>query len=333
MKNTAPELNQVLIADIGGTNARFAIAQDQQVSHLQVMSTQKYPQFNDALGAYQQYLVQHKIKMNKAVLALAAPITSDVIQFTNSSWIVDKTKVCAQLQCEVGLINDFQAQALALRTPGLKLHTLNQPNPTHEIQHITTHKRQLILGPGTGLGVAYAIAGDIIATEAGHITIPSLNDQEFKIYKHLQTYYRDTSGGHVSAERVCSGPGLEALYRYFWQEAYKIPPTFQPSAQAIHSQALQDPHSIEAQTIQQFLAYFGVIASQLALSMDTTAGVYLTGGITQKMEPLFLKSKFMQRFQKKGRYAGYLSQIPVWIIQNQEPALLGMAFEYGQPNN
>lgn len=307
-----------IIGDIGGTNARFAIAHNKQIKHVKIFRTKDHPNFKNALLEYQMYLQEVQVSYSRAVFAVAGPIEENSVDFTNSDWTLHLHELEQQLQCALTLMNDFAAQALALRAPELQLQALHIPDDSNEfmsesrINNTKNNTVRLIVGPGTGLGVAYSHGDQIIATEAGHITLASRNAQEFKIYQFLQY-----QSAHVSAERVCSGPGLEGLYHYFSGQ--------QKSAKAIFEASQNAPDSFEHQAIQQFLSYFGAISGQLALSVNAQAGVYLAGGLSRRFAELFASSDFLESFCDKGRFSDYMARIPVWIVTEPEPALLGLA--------
>ena len=306
------KLDQVhFIADIGGTNARFAVATAGRYFEMQVLNTRAYSTFAQALDAYLHSIQHLKLQFRNAQLAVAAPINTTLIQFTNNAWTINPAATATQLNCEVEIINDFAAQAMALAIPDLKLLSIHRPD--NAVDHHTSGTK-LILGPGTGLGVAYAQNGQIYTTEAGHITLASRTPIEFEIYQFIMKRY-----GHVSAERVCSGAGLEILYEFLSGE--------QKKAVSIYSRGQHSPQSLEAKAVQQFMAYFGHITSQLAMSVNANAGIYLSGGVSAKIADAFPTSNFYDNFSARGRFSNYVSQMPIWLIREPQPALAGLAYQ------
>ncbi|MEC8009476.1 MAG: glucokinase [Pseudomonadota bacterium] len=292
-----------LIADIGGTNARFAIAQDGTYSDLKIYSTKEYPVFETAL---QDYINAFNPEIEHALFAVAGPIKNDAVDFTNSPWVINTTAAQEIINCDVALINDFEAQALALTVPDLKCATII------ESQQESSRDIKLILGPGTGLGVAYVINGNVIPTEAGHITLASQTQEEFNIHQFLSQKY-----GHVSAERVCCGQGLADLYE-FYSGQIKTP-------QDINKTAQDNTESLEAKALQQFMRYFGAIAGQLTMATNASS-IYLSGGVSTKVKNLYKTSDFEEQFYERGRFKSYMQNRPVYLIEAEEPALTGLAW-------
>lgn len=292
-----------LIADIGGTNARFAIAQNGTYSNLEIYSTKEYPVFESAL---QKYIDTFSPEIERALFAVAGPIKNDAVNFTNSPWVISTAAAQEIINCDVTLINDFEAQALALTVPNLQCDTIIESNQQ------SSRDIKLILGPGTGLGVAYVISGSVIPTEAGHITLASQTEEEFEIHQFLSQKY-----GHVSAERVCCGQGLADLYEFYSGEI-KTPKEINETAQ-------NNTDSLEAKALQQFMRYFGAIAGQLTMAINASS-IYLSGGISTKVKGLYKNSDFEQQFYERGRFKSYMQNRPVHLIEADEPALTGLAW-------
>jgi len=298
-----------LIADLGGTNARFAIGDQQRPCHIKTYASADYSQLLDSLNHYLLWLAEQDITTNYAIFAIAAPIQGHIIQFTNSHWHFNATAIEARLGHGLKVYNDFYAQALALESPNLQLKRLYTASASHATP--ATPSTRLVIGPGTGLGVAYLTDSIITSTEAGHITLPSRSALDFAIFSHLQAKF-----GHVRAETVCSGHGLENLYAFFSQK--------QLAAPAIYQAAMAGDHDAKA-AVTQFIRYFGHICGQLALAVNSLDGLYLAGGIPKKIAPWLQDGPFLSNLWDHGQYSNYLQRMPVWMVTEPEPALLGLA--------
>jgi glucokinase len=186
-----------------------------------------------------------------------------------------------------------------------------------------------LLGPGTGLGVSgLTVAGGIqtpIQGEGGHVTLPATNGREYALLAHLWRQFP-----HVSAERLLSGPGIELLYRSLCEVDGL--PVEALSAQQITTRGLAQTAGPCRNTLEQFCAWLGTVAGDLALTLGARGGVYIGGGIVPRLGGFFAQSAFRARFEAKGRYAGYLAAIPVFVIHAPHPALLGCARAFTDPS-
>ena len=195
----------VLLADIGGTNARFSLRVGEALGPVAHLAVAEHPRFIDALGAF---LAQHGsgCRIAAAILAVAGPTKNGRAELTNGSWIIDGAGLAAELGCPVQVVNDFEALARAVPALGpADVVALCRGEPLVDTP-------RLVLGPGTGLGAAcLAPYGDdyvVIATEAGHVTAPSWSPRTDQVIALMRQRF-----GHVSAERLLSGSGLENLYQ------------------------------------------------------------------------------------------------------------------------
>jgi len=305
-----------LIADIGGTHARFAVARDGRISgDVTVMLCRD---FADLAAAATVYLAGLTERPRHAVMAVAAPVNGDRVHLTNLAWAFSTEALRQDLSLDtLDIINDFTAIAWAVpRLSETDYAQLGGGAPC-------AGAPVAILGPGSGLGVAGLIptrngGWTVLPTEAGHVTLAASNAVEDRVLDTLRLTF-----GHVSAERVLSGPGLinifTALAALDGEKAEALSP------EAISAQALADPASRPGQALGLFCDFLGTAASNTALSLDARGGVYLAGGIISKWGDAFARSGFRQRFEAKGRYAGYLAAIPTYAITHPYPALAGMA--------
>jgi len=220
----------------------------------------------------------------------------------------------------LNVINDFTALALAL--PVIPFERLVQVGG----QSAPLFGPKALIGPGTGLGVSGLLPTHqndhwvAIAGEGGHITLAAQNEAEYRVIELIRQRH-----GHVSAERILSGPGLVDLYgalRQLQQQA----PLDGVSAAEITNWALHDKDPLACQSLEMFAGFLGTVAGDLALTLGARGGVYLGGGIVPRWLGWFESSPFRARFEAKGRYSAYLRDIPVWVINASEsPALLGAA--------
>jgi glucokinase len=306
-----------LIADIGGTHARFAMAQKSGlIEDLQVFSCRDFP---GPAAAAETYLSRRadKTPPERGIFAIACPIKSDRIEMTNHAWSfsIDETKQKLGLR-KLQAVNDFSA--IALSVPYLKdedLLPIGNGTPV-------SGSPIVILGPGTGLGVSALISMEgrylPLATEGGHATMAAVTKREASVLELLR------QDGHVSAERVLSGPGLAALYSALSRLDEKPPePAF--DAADITRTALDGACPLCREALDMFFSMLGTIAANLALDLGARGGVYLAGGILPKIKDAFLTSGFRARFEDKGRFSSYLAAIPTTLIVHQTPAFVGLA--------
>lgn len=305
-----------LIGDIGGTNARFAVAEQGRYADLQHLEVHHYATLQEALRQYLAALPPPR-RPRRAALALAGPIAGDDVSLTNGAWSFS----ISGLQKALGftslvVINDFAANALAI--PYLR------PADCFAIGAVagTTRGPVGILGPGTGLGVSALVPAngrwDLLPGEGGHVTMPAEDDSEERILAILRRRF-----GHVSAERVLSGAGLVNLYHALSEIAGAAAVNYTPAEVTAHALDGTDARCVAA--FGHFCAMLGTVAGNLALTLGATGGIYLAGGILPRFKQALAASGFRARFEAKGRMTDYLRRIPTLLILNEEPALLGLA--------
>ena len=311
-----------LVGDIGGTHARFAIADaNGRLDHVRVL---RCAQFTDPEQAIRHYLALTGLALpSAAAFGVANPVSGDEVVMTNHHWRFSAAALRAALGLQrLLLLNDFTALALAL--PLLQVHERHAVGGGQ----IVTGAAIGVLGPGTGLGVSglVAAAGHYVPLqgEGGHVTLAARNRREADVIDCLRQHDE-----HVSAERVLSGPGLiilhDALRAMAGQPAASLPST-EISARAIASTC---PYCMEA--LHLFCALLGTVAADLALTLGARGGVYLGGGILGQLGRFFTRSAFRQRFEDKGRFSAYLAQIPTFIIDAPYAALSGAAIALESP--
>ncbi len=311
-----------LLADVGGTNARFALEISAHVfAAVKVLPCAAYAQFADAVA---HYLASAEVRalcskpIRHAAVAIANPVTGDFIKMTNHHWEFSIDAVRRALALETLLVvNDFTALAMAL-------------------PHLSDNQRQKVgggagqpgtpiglIGPGTGLGVSGIIPlGEHwvpLASEGGHVTFAPVDEVELDI---LRLVWRDHK--HVSAERLISGPGLELIYRSLAERAGQTHIDALTAAE-ISGRAAAQSCDLCAQSVERFCAMLGTVAGNLAITLGAAGGMYIGGGIVPRLGTLFTQSAFRARFEAKGRFRQYLAQIPVYIITEEYPAFLGIS--------
>ena len=310
-------LKQSLVADIGGTRARFALVDAMGVlSRVSEFPIAAYP---SPLAAIQAYLLAWKNPpLAFAVFAIAAPVDekTESVTLTNGHWSFDGAVLRRALGLErLEFINDFTALAMAL--PVLSDDDLKQIGSGSSLSLAT----KAVIGPGTGLGVSGLIrCGNrwiALAGEGGHVTLAPADERESEI---LALARRELP--HVSAERLVSGHGLPHLHRLVaivdGRSASEM------ASAAIVEEALAGDLACRA-TINVFCALLGTVAGNLALTLGARGGLYVGGGIVPRLGVLFETSPFRSRFENKGRFKDFLADVPSYVILAPSPALLGAA--------
>jgi glucokinase len=305
-----------LVADIGGTNARFAIA-DLGTLQLSSRGSFRCAEFPSLQAAAAAYLADFSKRPRAAALAVAAPVLGETVQFTNSSWSFGLEDLRTALGVEKLLVlNDFEALALAL--PHL------EPSDLHQIGGGTAAGRatKVVLGPGTGLGLASLIWSPTgwlaMPSEGGHASFAVEDAREFAIFERLLT-----GRERLSAERVLSGPGLGDVYRVLAElQGQKVLPLQAPD---VVKRALAGQDPIARETLERFATWLGRFAGDAALFFACRGGLYLGGGIVPRMVNILSAGPFRRAFEMKGRLASYLVPIPVYVILSGEAGLKGAA--------
>jgi len=306
---------QTLLGDIGGTNARFAVLTGDTLSPIDHLPVSEHRSMIDAIHGFLRSR-QDRNRIGAAVLGVAAPVEGGRSVLINSQWVVDADQLRGAFGFKsICLINDFEAIAYAL--PYLS---------GHDVKPLAEGKPQLgesmaVIGPGTGLGMAGVVRrGDrmtIIPTEGGHATLPGTTPREDAVIAHLRQKF-----GHVSAERVLSGPGLENLHSAI--AAVDGVAVSSETAAEIVRQAVDVSCPVSVAAVDMFCAMLGTVAGDLALMFRARAGVYIAGGIAPRIAALLARSEFLARFRAKGRFEPYLESIPTAVIVNPDAAFLGL---------
>lgn len=311
-----------IVADIGGTNARFALAtgkdgQHFKIEHVNILSGSSYPQFSDALQAYIDSL--DGVKPMAACVAIAGPISGDEVKMTNLSWSFSKKEIAQKFELEAfDVINDFAAVAVATsRLVPEDLICLKEGNADPKAN-------KAILGPGTGLGVAgLAYGGDDhswlpIPSEGGHVNMAPATAFEAEVIKAGMHQF-----GHVSAETFISGPGLVNLYKCVCEVEGIQPKALEPKD--VTAGALSGDDLVCVKSLETFCCFLGTVSGNLVLTYGAKGGVYMAGGIVPRFIDFLKASRFSERFSNKGIMSHYVEDIPVNLIGYDQIAFLGAA--------
>ena len=307
---TAP----VLIADLGGTNLRFALTDGKATREEAWMEGDRFGTLDEAVTAYLTQIGRNDAP-DRAIFAVAGPSDAQTMVFTNRNWTVPVAPLRDRFGLkQLAVVNDFAAVAYAL--PHLTPADYRPVGP----QRPGLPGPMVAIGPGTGLGVGLIVPDrggiKVVPGEGGHATLAAQNALEDRVIGYLRNLY-----GHVSAERALSGAGLADLHDAVC--AVEGLAARRLDAASIVAEAETDPGCRAA--IGLFTDFLATVSGDLALTAAASGGVYIAGGMVPKIGALFDGDRFRRRFTAKGRLAGYLDPIPVRLITHREPALLGLS--------
>jgi glucokinase len=308
-----------LLGDIGGTNARFAIGDcdEMTVTHFAAFQVRMFPSLQDTIS---HYLESIPFRPDLAGFAVAAPMNGETIAMTNTPWkftVSDIRKATGASR--LAFVNDFEALALSL--PYLTSHDLHTIGSGTKVANAP----KVVLGPGTGFGMSGLVrmqsGWTAVPGEGGHISFGATNDAEWAILNHLAE-----NGGHVSIERLMSASGLERIYGALAKISGRASTGMKPIdiVNSAQDETDPDPHAIE--TLDCFVSILARLAGDAALSFGARGGVYLAGGIAPKILKTLESGVFRKKFDEKGRLSAWLSEIPVKVITANDAALRGAAF-------
>ncbi|MGO4379595.1 glucokinase [Pseudoduganella sp. RAF53_2] len=309
-----------LLADIGGTNARFALELGAgQISHIHVLSGSAYATLADALKAYlalPDVQAASGTGIRHGAIAIANPVNSDFVRMTNHHWEFSIEAMRQEVGFEVlVVVNDFTALARSL--PHLS------DAQKHQVGGGMPQPGALgLVGAGTGLGVSGLIPSPAgwtaLLSEGGHVSFAPMNADEVAILQYAWTEFE-----HVSAERLLSGQGIELLYRAVAH--LRGQPAEVMAASEIARRALAGECPLCDEAIEHFCTMMGTIAGNLGVTLGAVGGIYIGGGIVPRLGERFDRSGFRARFEAKGRFRGYLSAIPTYVITAEYPAFVGVS--------
>ena len=302
-----------LVADIGGTNARFALsAANGQLHALKTLPTSRYTSLE---AAVRTYLADCGEVVQAAAIAIANPVSGDIIRMTNHHWAFS----IADLRQRMGwscleVLNDFTAQALAV------LEIAEAERYVIRAGVVAENAPIAVLGPGTGLGVSGLIRDDSghwtpLSGEGGHVSLPIRLETEYRLWQ----FAHERFPGHLSAERFLSGSGIalidQALASFDGKSTRR-------SAAEVTAAALDGERRARL-VIDIFGGMLGDVAANLALTLGARGGVYLGGGILPRIRELFAVGPFVERFASKGRMSAFLQEVPVFLVLAKETGLRG----------
>jgi glucokinase len=324
-----PHASPRLLADIGGTYARFALERAPgQFDNQRSLRCAEHADFHAAVTAYLAGLPSPRPPIEHAAVAIANPVEGDDVRMTNYHWRFSIEQMRSQLGLATLLVvNDFTALAMALpRLP---------PTGRRQVGGGVARERSVVgvLGAGTGLGMSGLIAADdgwiALGTEGGHTSFSPRDERELAIWRHAHARFE-----HVSFERLLSGPGIELIHEALAARAAHsdepttagTPPRARSlSAPEITQRALAgvDPLCVEA--LEAFCAVLGTAASNLAVTLGALGGIYIGGGIVPRLGQWFDRSPFRRRFEDKGRFSDYLQGIPTYVVTAEGATFTGVS--------
>jgi len=317
----------ILAGDIGGTNARLAFF-DVVDRKLSLLSSSVFPsrEFSGLDEIVAQFLSSSKYRPDKACFGIPGPVRNGRVETSNLPWVVESKRLEAELKIpKAVLVNDLEANAwgIAALAPS-DLVALN-PGAGSPLGN------QAVISAGTGLGQAGLYwdgsKHQIFACEGGHCDFGPRNELEMDLLKYLYARY-----GHVSYERILSGPGLVNVFHFLRDTGRGTEPKWltdemahSDAAAAISRAGIDSKSPLAEQAVDLFVAIYGAEAGNLALKLLAVGGIYLGGGIAPKILPKLNSPLFLQPFFDKGRMRPLVEAIPVRVISNDKIALIGAA--------
>lgn len=314
---THPANFLLLVADIGGTNTRVALAEGRQIlpDTIRRYSNAEFPGLESVLRRYIED--EGGVDPKAACVAVAGPVRDGRATLTNLDWTIDKTTLMRATRAEtVAILNDLQAQGHALGhlDPSVIRPILAGPG-------VQAHTVRLVIGVGTGFNAAPVFEtanGRLVPpSEAGHANLPIRTEADLRLCRYVETAH-----GFPGVEDVLSGRGLERAYAWLGDEAGD---PCERSAQQIMESCTdgQDERAIEAARI--FTRILGTVAGNLALIQLPFGGIYLVGGVSRAFAPYLDRFGFGEAFRDKGRFAGFMSNFSVSVVEDDYAALTGSA--------
>lgn len=318
---------RIVTVDIGGTHARFAladIADDGAISlgEPATLHTRDHASFQTA---WEHFAEMQGGTLPEAVsIAIAGPVGGEIIRFTNNPWVIRPALIPEKLGAQrYTVINDFGAVGHAVACAGPE-HFIHLAGPDEALPGSGTLS---VVGPGTGLGVAHVWRDGagyyrVQATEGGHVEFAPLDTIEDAILARLRQRYR-----RVSAERVVSGPGLVDIYEAL--AALEGRAIQQLDDRTLWERGTSGEDSLAAAAVDRFCLSLGSFAGDIALAQGAS-GVVIAGGLGLRIKDTLLRSGFANRFTAKGRFAELMARLPVKLITHPQPGLFGAAAAFSK---
>lgn len=319
-------MTSVVAVDIGGTHARFAVAEVEggRVLGLGDPVTLRTAEHASLQTAWQAFAAAHGHPLPRAAaISVASPITGDLIRLTNNPWIIRPSLIPERLGADAyTIVNDFGAVGHAVaQLPDTDFVHLCGPEGALPPLGVTT-----VCGPGTGLGVAQVLRTadgyHVLPTEGGHVDYAPLDTLEDAFVKRLRARYT-----RVSAERICSGPGIIAIYETLAEIEGRSVPSHDD--RTIWAEALGGTDPIALAALDRFCLALGAVAGDLALAHGAN-GVVIAGGLGLRIKDRLLHSGFEGRFTAKGRFQTLMASMPVKLITHPQPGLFGAAAAFAR---
>ncbi len=318
----------ILAGDIGGTKTNLALYRADSKSVIQLRegryASREYKSLAEIVTQFAGDEWPDRICM-----AVAGPVLNGKVKLTNLSWELDSEAMSSSLRIPVIFINDLEANAYGLA--GLQAHELAAMHPGN----LSGKGNIAIISAGTGLGEAGMFYDGKryhpFATEGGHCDFAPRTEQDLELWRFLSRLF-----GHMSWERVVSGPGIHAIFNFLTTAEQKPVPDWlqeqlrdnEDPAAVISNAALNQHEPVCQEALALFSRYLAIESSNLVLKLKATGGCYLGGGIAPKLLPLLQNGEWYQNFIDAGRMKPLLQQVPVYVITNSKTALLGAAY-YG----
>ena len=303
-----------LLADVGGTNARFALETGPgNIEALQTLACADYPRFEDAVQAY---LAGVQAQVRHAAIAIANPVDGDAIRMTNHHWAFSIEGARRTLGLDTLLVvNDFTALAMSL--PALHDGDLVRIGGGAAKAGCAIG----LVGAGTGLGVSGLVPSNgrwiALHSEGGHVAFSPTDEREMDVLRHAWQRH-----DHVSAERFVSGPGLVLIHEALAARGgLALADNLSPSD--VVTRALEANDALCLEAIEVFCGMLGTVAGNLAVTLGAQGGIYIGGGVVPRLGEYFARSPFRARFERKGRLSDFTARIPTSVITAPYPALQG----------
>jgi glucokinase len=305
-----------LVCDTGGTNVRFALVGEPgaRLSDIVHLHTGDYPGLAEAIEAAVPKL---GARPRSAIACGAGPVVGRTLKLTNAPWVMDGPEAARRTGLSQGLLlNDFEAQALSL--PTIPEVWERRIGPLR----FGAEGPQVILGPGTGLGVAALVEADgrftPVSSEACHIDFGPVTPEEFALWPHLERAH-----GRVTSESVISGAGLARVHRARRMTQGLADPHVEPPA--VTAAALADPEGEEAVSLRLYWHIVARFAGDMAVTFVATGGVTLSGGVLPRVVDFLDEAAFRQAFESKAPVDGLAKRIPTRLVTREDAVLVGMA--------
>jgi glucokinase len=306
-------MKNMFVADVGGTNIRLALIRNGALQQITKYLCNQFDTITDAINQFANDV--HVDTFEYGCIAIACPVNNDLVKMTNHTWAFSKKALQNELQLKsLFVINDFSAVAYSLPT-------LNQDQIIQIGSGEPTEKGNIaVFGPGTGLGVEHLTwtnnGWQTLDGEGGHVDFAPNDEQDLVVWRYIKAKL-----GRVPAEELLSGRGIVNIYTAIAKHDGVNPKFDDPAEITNHALANTDPSCVKA--VQQFCRVMGSFAGNLALNLCTTGGVFIGGGVASRLGEFFVNSDFRQKFEDKGNFAGYVKNIPTYLIDEPDHGLLG----------